>query len=194
MPIDVIGLNCSTGPDYMREPIRYLGEQSPLPVSCIPNAGLPLNVDGQAVYPLEPQPFAEALAEYVEKYHVNVVGGCCGTTPEHLKLLVERLHGRPNSAPAGLRSPPGLSALAVPMLQEPKPFLIGERLNAQGSRKFKQLLLAEDYDGIASLARQQVDSGAHGLDISVAVTERSDEAEQARKVVKTLAPVVRCPW
>ncbi len=71
LPIDVIGMNCSTGPEHMREPIRFLGEISPLPVSCIPNAGLPLNVDGQAVYPLEPQPFAEALAEFVEKHRVN---------------------------------------------------------------------------------------------------------------------------
>ena len=81
MPIDVIGLNCSTGPEHMREPIRILGEQSTLPVSCIPNAGLPLNVDGQAVYPLEPEPFAEALLEFVDKDHISVVGGCCGTTP-----------------------------------------------------------------------------------------------------------------
>ncbi|NTW38159.1 MAG: hypothetical protein HGB17_19110, partial [Syntrophobacteraceae bacterium] len=79
LPIDVIGMNCSTGPEHMREPLRFLGEQSSLPVSCIPNAGLPLNIDGRAVYPLEPQPFAEALVEYVEKYNVNIVGGCCGT-------------------------------------------------------------------------------------------------------------------
>ncbi len=95
MPIDVIGLNCSTGPEHMREPIRILGEQSTLPVSCIPNAGLPLNVDGQAVYPLEPEPFAEALLAFVEKNNISVVGGCCGTTPAHLKLLVEKLGSRP---------------------------------------------------------------------------------------------------
>jgi len=77
MPIAVLGLNCSTGPDYMREPIRYLGEHSPIPVSCIPNAGLPLNIDGQAVYPLEPEPFAQTLFEYAEKFGVRVVGGCC---------------------------------------------------------------------------------------------------------------------
>ena len=87
MPIDVIGLNCSTGPDFMREPIRFLGENSSLPVSCIPNAGLPLNVDGQAVYPLTPEPFAQALFEFAQKHGVRVVGGCCGTTPEHLKAL-----------------------------------------------------------------------------------------------------------
>ena len=85
MPIDVIGLNCSTGPDFMREPIRYLGENSHLPVSCIPNAGLPLNVDGQAVYPLEPEPFAQTLFEFAEKNGVRVLGGCCGTSPAHLQ-------------------------------------------------------------------------------------------------------------
>lgn len=85
--LDVIGLNCSTGPEHMREPIRYLGEYSRLPVSCIPNAGLPLNVDGEAVYPLEPDPFATDMEEFDRNHKVNVVGGCCGTTPEHIQLL-----------------------------------------------------------------------------------------------------------
>ncbi|MDH5606610.1 MAG: homocysteine S-methyltransferase family protein, partial [Anaerolineae bacterium] len=89
LPIDIIGLNCSTGPEHMRQPVRYLGEHTHLPVSAIPNAGLPLNVDGEAVYPLEPQPYAEAMTEFVTKHNVSVVGGCCGTTPQHLKLLVE---------------------------------------------------------------------------------------------------------
>jgi len=192
--VQVIGLNCSTGPDYMREPLRFLGEQSPLPVSCIPNAGLPLNVDGQAVYPLEPEPFAATLAEYVEKFGVGVVGGCCGTTPAHLKRLVEKVGGRPaprrpvHFAP---RLASGISAVA--MQQEPRPFLIGERLNAQGSLKFKQLLLAEDFESMLSLARQQVNSGAHGLDLSTAVTERPDEADLMRRLVKTLSSVVRAP-
>src|SRR5512143_3195591 len=117
--IAVIGLNCSTGPEHMREPIRILGEQSTLPVCCIPNAGLPLNVDGQAVYPLEPEPFAEALAEFVEKNHISVVGGCCGTTPAHLKLLVEKISGhahpeRPHHAEAKLAS----SMTAILMRQD----------------------------------------------------------------------------
>ena len=193
-PVDVIGLNCSTGPDYMREPIRFLGEQSLLPVSCIPNAGLPLNVDGQAVYPLEPEPFADTLAEYVENYHVSVVGGCCGTTPEHLKRLVEKVGGKLQT-PRPVLSVPRLasSVQAMPMLQEPKPFLIGERLNAQGSRQFKAFLMAEDMEGILGIANQQMANGAHGLDLSVAVTERGDEVEMMQKVVKTLAPVVRAP-
>lgn len=95
MGIDVIGLNCSTGPEHMREPIRILGETATLPVSCIPNAGLPLNVDGQAVYPLEPEPFANDLYEFVTKYNISIVGGCCGTTPAHLKVLVDKLNGHP---------------------------------------------------------------------------------------------------
>lgn len=194
LPIDVIGLNCSTGPDHMREPIRTLTTTSTLPISCIPNAGLPLNVDGQAVYPLEPEPFAETLVEFVEKYHVSVVGGCCGTSPAHLKRLVDRL-GRKPQAPRPILTAPRLASAtqAVAMLQEPRPFLIGERLNAQGSQKFKQLLLAEDFDGMVSLARQQVNGGAHGLDICVALTERADEANLIRRLVKPLSSLVRAP-
>ncbi len=194
LSIDVIGLNCSTGPEHMREPIQYLGAQSSIPVSCIPNAGLPLNVDGEAVYPLTPEEFASALGEFVEKYHINVVGGCCGTTPEHLKKLVERIHGRPNLPRPVLNIPLLASGIqAQPMLQEPRPFLIGERLNTQGSAKFKQIILDQNYDGILSIARQQVNSGAHGLDLCVALTERSDEAESMRRAVKVLAPVMRIP-
>jgi 5-methyltetrahydrofolate--homocysteine methyltransferase len=194
MPIDVIGLNCSTGPDYMREPIRQLGELSTLPISCIPNAGLPLNVDGQAVYPLTPEPFAQQLVEFVEKFGVSVVGGCCGTTPAHLKLLVEQL-GRQPHRPQITSATPRLSSAtqAMAMVQEPKPFLIGERLNTQGSQKFKKMILAEDYDGVVTLARQQVESGAHGLDICVALTERPDEDDLMRRVVKMLAPSIRVP-
>lgn len=194
LAIDVIGLNCSTGPEHMREPIRYLGEQTHLPVSCIPNAGLPLNIDGQAVYPLEPQPFADALTEFVEKNNISVVGGCCGTTPEHLRLLVKQVGGKPHPARPQDDVPQLASAIqAQSMQQEPRPFLIGERLNTQGSRKFKQLILDENYDSLLEIARDQVDSGAHGLDICVALTERADEAVTVRKVIKKLAPLVKVP-
>src|SRR5512133_1995745 len=153
MGIDVIGLNCSTGPEHMREPIRFLGENSTLPVSCIPNAGLPLNVDGQAVYPLEPEPFASALLEFVEKNNLSVVGGCCGTTPAHLKLLVQKLNAHPHPARPAHSDPKLASAMsAITMRQDPPPTLLGERCNAQGSRKFKRLLLEEDYDGILEIA------------------------------------------
>jgi 5-methyltetrahydrofolate--homocysteine methyltransferase len=194
MGIDVIGLNCSTGPEHMREPIRFLGENSTLPVSCIPNAGLPLNVDGQAVYPLEPEPFANDLYEFVTKHNISVVGGCCGTTPEHLKRLVEKLNQTPAPKRPDQSTPQLASAMsAIAMRQDPAPTLLGERCNAQGSRKFKRLLLEEDYDGILDVAREQVAGGAHALDISVAVTERADEGEQMRKVVKKLQMGVDVP-
>jgi 5-methyltetrahydrofolate--homocysteine methyltransferase len=194
MPIDVIGLNCSTGPEHMREPIRILGELATLPVSCIPNAGLPLNVDGQAVYPLEPEPFAEALLEFVDKNNISIVGGCCGTTPAHLKLLVDKLGSRPHPARPDqpvARLSSAISAIA--MQQDPPPLLIGERCNAQGSKKFKRLLLAEDYDSILEIAREQVNFGAHALDISTAVTERPDELDLMHKVVKKLEMSVEVP-
>jgi len=194
MGIDVIGLNCSTGPEHMREPIRILGENSTLPVSCIPNAGLPLNVDGQAVYPLEPEPFANDLYEFVTKHNISIVGGCCGTTPEHLKLLIEKLGTHPHPARPLHADPKLASAMsAIAMRQDPPPTLLGERCNAQGSRRFKKMLLEEDYDGILELAREQVDGGAHALDISCAVTERPDEAELMRKVVKKLEMGVDVP-
>ena len=194
MGIAVIGLNCSTGPEHMREPIRILGENSTLPVSCIPNAGLPLNVDGQAVYPLEPEPFANDLYEFVTKYNISVVGGCCGTTPAHLKLLVDKLNAHPHPD-RPLHSTPQLASAmsAISMRQDPPPTLLGERCNAQGSRKFKRLLLEEDYDGILEVAREQVEFGAHALDISCAVTERPDEVELMRKVVKKLEMGVDVP-
>jgi 5-methyltetrahydrofolate--homocysteine methyltransferase len=192
--IDVIGLNCSTGPEHMREPIRILGESAALPVSCIPNAGLPLNVDGQAVYPLEPQPFAQALIEFVDKHNISIVGGCCGTTPEHLRLLVDGINGRPRPPRPQQSEPRIASAMsAIAMRQDPPPTLLGERCNSQGSRKFKKMLLEEDYDGILELAREQVAGGAHALDISCAVTERPDEVDLMRNVVKKLELGVDVP-
>ncbi len=178
----------------MREPIRILGEQSTLPVSCIPNAGLPLNVDGQAVYPLEPEPFANDLYEFVIKHNISIVGGCCGTTPEHLKLLVDKLNAYPHPARPHHSDPKLASAMSATLMrQNPPPTLLGERCNAQGSRKFKKMLLEEDYDGILELARDQVNGGAHALDISCAVTERPDEVELMRKVVKKLEMGVDVP-
>jgi len=194
LPIDVIGLNCSTGPEHMREPIRYLGEHASLPVSCIPNAGLPLNVDGEAVYPLEPGPFVADMRDFVEKHNVSIVGGCCGTTPAHLKPLVEALHGRDHPqrpAPSPARLSSALQSIA--MRQEPPPLLIGERINTQGSRKAKQLILDEDFDSIVALGRKQIERGAHALDVCVALTERDDEAETMRKVVHKLSMSVEAP-
>ena len=196
LPVDVIGLNCSTGPEHMREPIRYLTENASRPISCIPNAGLPLNTGtGDAVYPLEPKPMAEMMAEMVKVNGVRIVGGCCGTRPEHLKEIVARVGELASSRVLRHEHVPRASSAmrAVDFDQDPKPLLIGERVNAQGSRKVKRLLLADDYEGIVDVAREQAESGAHVLDVCVAVTERSDEAEQMAKLVKLLSMSVESP-
>jgi len=196
MNVDVIGLNCSTGPEHMREPIRFMTEHASLPVSVIPNAGLPLNTGtGEAIYPLQPDPMAVMLREFVEQFGVRIVGGCCGTTPEHLASIVTAVRA---ATPATLRQH-GREALvssamrATTLRQEPAPLLVGERVNSQGSRKVKRLLLADDYEGILDVAREQQDSGAHVLDVCVALTERGDEAEQMSKVVKLLSMSVELP-
>jgi len=121
----------------MREPIRYLGENSRLPISCIPNAGLPLNIDGQAVYPLEPEPFADTLFEFASKNGVSVVGGCCGTTPDHLKLLVEKVASL-TPAQRAVNLPPRLSSAiqSQPMKQEPAPFFYRGKAEHTGQPRF----------------------------------------------------------
>ncbi len=200
LKVDVIGLNCSTGPEHMREPVRYLSEHATLPLSVIPNAGLPLNTGvGEAVYPLEPAPMADALSEFVKDFGVRVVGGCCGTTPAHLSAIVSAVREAetqraPNATRHAQHIPRVSSAMrAITLHQDPPPLLVGERVNAQGSRKVKRLLLADDYEGILEVARDQVDSGAHVLDVCVALTERADEAEQMSKVVKLLSMSVETP-
>jgi 5-methyltetrahydrofolate--homocysteine methyltransferase len=191
---DVIGLNCSTGPEHMRQPVRYLAEHARLPISIIPNAGIPHNEGGRAVYPLEPEALAEQLAEFVEKYGVSVVGGCCGTTPAHLEAVCRRLEGvRP--APRSPQHTPRVSSAirAFDLAQIPAPTMIGERVNAQGSRAVKRFLLEDDYDGVLEVARGQTEGGAHLLDVCVALTERQDEAAQMRTLVKLLSQGVEAP-
>src|SRR5881275_3284533 len=128
LKVDVIGLNCSTGPEDMRDAIRFLGEHSPLPVHCIPNAGLPLQGrNGETIFPEQPEPLANVLGEFVERYLVSIVGGCCGTTPKHIEAIAERVNGRaPASRPAA--RPPHLSSMmtATALVQDPRPTLVGE--------------------------------------------------------------------
>lgn len=193
--VDVIGLNCSTGPDHMRPAIQFLTANSRLPISCIPNAGLPLEVNGETVFPLEPEGFAKSLSEFVNDLGVSVVGGCCGTTPAHLKRLVDSLG---NNHPPKVREIPNVDLVssamrAMDLTQNPGPFIIGERVNSTGSRKVKKLLLANDYDGILQIAREQADSGSHALDVQVALTERGDEREQMQKLLKKLTMGVELP-
>src|ERR671925_494028 len=189
LDVDAIGLNCSTGPEDMRDAIRYLGEFSAVPVHCIPNAGLPLQgPNGETIFPEQPDPLANVLQEFVERHGVSIVGGCCGTTPDHIGAIVDRVGGRSAEARAE-RAPVVVSSMmtATPLVQEPRPTLVGERVNSQGSRKAKELLLADDYDGIVQVAEDQVQGGAHVLDICVALTERQDEDAQMREVVKRIA-------
>src|SRR3954464_10403394 len=189
LEIDGIGLNCSPGPEDMRDAIRFLGEASPLPVHCIPNAGLPFQgPDGETIFPEKPEPLAASLGEFVERFGVGIVGGCCGTTPEHIAAIRERIGGRvPGERPAP--GPPPLSSMMPPppLVQEPRPTLVGERVNSQGSRKAKELLLADDYDGLVQVAEDQVEGGAHVHDLCVALTERQDGDEQMRLVAKKVS-------
>ncbi len=199
---DVIGLNCSTGPEHMREPIRYLSSHTRIPISVIPNAGLPLNVNGNAVYPLEPEPMAQTMGTFVSELGVRVVGGCCGTTPEHIRWLSDTVRELQAAALAQHRAggyaaaeEPSVSSglRAVELHQDPRPLLAGERVNSLGSRKVKRLLLEDDYDSVLQVGREQVDSGAHILDVCVAMTERADETEQMVRLVKKLAMGVEAP-
>jgi 5-methyltetrahydrofolate--homocysteine methyltransferase len=193
LKVDVIGLNCSTGPQDMRDAIRFLGEYCPVPVACIPNAGLPLQgPDGETIFPEQPEPLAEALQEFVERYGVGIVGGCCGTTPDHIRAIAERVGSRKVEPRGGGRPnprAPHLSSMiaATPLVQEPRPTMVGERVNSQGSRKAKELLLADDYDGLVQIAEDQVTGGAHVLDLCVALTERVDEDEQMRLLAKRIS-------
>ena len=191
---DIIGVNCSTGPDYMSEPVRYLTTHLRQPVSCIPNAGLPTNVGGVACYQLEPEPMAADLARFVRELGVSIVGGCCGTTPAHMAAIISAVRSVERARPDVDETPRLAGSMrSIALQQEPPPLLIGERVNAQGSRAVKRLLLADDYDGVREVARVQVEGGAHSLDVCVALTERSDEAEQMRALVKALQMSIDAP-
>ncbi|MFI5265759.1 MAG: methionine synthase [Chloroflexota bacterium] len=195
LPCDVIGLNCSTGPEHMREPIRYLCQHSTKPVSCIPNAGLPVNDgSGEALYLLGPEPMAAELRSFVAEFGVNVIGGCCGTTPEHIRAFVAATRGLTPTRSVAAEEPRIASGVrAVSLWQEPRPLIVGERVNTQGSRKVKELLLADDYEAVVQIARGQADEGAHALDVCCALTERTDEAAQMRELVRRLSAAVEVP-
>jgi len=200
LPVDVVGLNCSTGPSQMRDSIRYLTEMSDKYVSVIPNAGLPImGPKGETIYPESPEELASELSEFVRDFGVNVVGGCCGTTPAHISALREAVDtlaraGCKGRAPTPKPKEYVASAMtAISLEQEPRPMLVGERINAQGSRRVKKMLLEDRYDDIALLAREQVEGGAHTLDICCALTERTDEDEQMSIVVRKLAQSVEAP-
>src|SRR5580658_8950641 len=198
--IDVIGLNCATGPDLMSEHLRYLAANSPIPISCEPNAGLPqLTADG-AYYPLTPAELADAHERFTTEFGLSLVGGCCGTTPEHVAMLVERL-GVTRDRPEGLapmpRSPrpePGVASLYghVPFRQDTAFLAIGERTNANGSRAFRDALLAEDFSGCVDIARSQTRDGAHLLDVCVDYVGRDGVADM-REIAGRFATAATLP-
>ena len=193
LPIDVIGLNCATGPDLMVEHVRHLGRHATRLVSVQPNAGLPQNVDGRAVYHLTPGELAKAQHRFASEFGVSLVGGCCGTTPAHITALAEAVKGLvPGPRPTTFA--PQLASLysPVPLDQDSGPLLVGERTNANGSLKFRELLLAEDWDGIAELAKEQQAEGAHVLDVCVAYVGR-DEVRDMSEALKKIVPAVSLP-
>ena len=194
LPIDVFGMNCSTGPQHMKDPIRYLGEFSRKFLSCIPNAGLPINEGNVARYPLQPEEMALQLRDFVIESGINIVGGCCGTTPDHIKAFVAHIDGlKPKDRSFKSEEQVSSAMTSFTLHQYPKPMIVGERVNSQGSRKAKEYLINDDYDSILLIGREQVESGAHVLDVCVAMNEREDESAQMEKVVKKLSLGVEAP-
>ncbi len=211
-PLLSLGLNCATGPTEMAEHVHWLGKHwnlgsptlrggSPRYVSVMPNAGLPVLVDGKTEYPLTPEPFAAAMRKYIEQDYVRIVGGCCGTTPEHIAALartvddVNRARATAKATATESGVPKAVTSLYAPVeyKQDNSFLIVGERMNASGSRKFKQLLEADDWDGIISLAREQVrHDGAHVLDLNVDYAGR-DNARDMAEIVKRVVRQVDAP-
>ena len=181
--IDVIGMNCATGPAEMSYHVRVLCTGSPKPVFVMPNAGLPENVGGHAHYKLTPEDFVKYLSHFVKDLGVSVVGGCCGTTKEHIRQLADAVGGLAPRA-RNIDFIPSASSLyqSVPLHIEPPPVLIGERTNANGSKQFRELLAKEDWEGIVAMGREAAKEGAHMVDVCAAYVGR-DEAKDMREII-----------
>ena len=191
--IDVLSINCATGPLEMVRHVAHLAEYWPRAVGVMPNAGLPENVDGKPFYRMTPAEFASYHRRFVTEYGVNVVGGCCGTRPEHLAEVVKEVGGL-LPPPREINKTPQVASLfsAVSLRQNPAPALIGERTNANGARQFRDLLEAEDFDGMTSMGREQARGGAHLVDLCVAFVGRNEVADM-QKLVPMFATQVNLP-
>jgi 5-methyltetrahydrofolate--homocysteine methyltransferase len=191
--VSLIGLNCATGPGEMSEHLRYLAGHAAIPISCMPNAGLPVLAADGAHYPLTPGQLADAHETFTAEFGLALVGGCCGTTPEHLAIVVDRLRGRP-LAPRRPRPEPGVASLYqhVPFRQDTSFLAIGERTNANGSKAFREALLAGRFDDCVEIARQQTRDGAHLLDVCVDYVGR-DGAADMTEVAGRLATAATLP-
>ena len=190
-PIFSLGLNCATGPKEMTSHIEHLSLTWPRHISCVPNAGLPVLVEGKAEFPLQPLPLAETVGNFVTRFGVDILGGCCGTTPEHIQLLgdTSRKLQRKRRDFSGWEA--GCSSLYSPTnyRQEQSFFIVGERMNASGSRKFKRLLGEQNLDEMIALAKQQVREGANCLDINVDATDRDNPKDMATIVQQVVRQV-----
>jgi 5-methyltetrahydrofolate--homocysteine methyltransferase len=192
-PIDVIGMNCGTGPKHMTDSFRYLCENSPLPVSVLPNAGLPEVKDGKQHYDETPETFAAQVEHFAKDFGANIVGGCCGTSPEHLRQVVERLGGlSPKVRDAKLAPSASSIYFQQPYTQDASFLIVGERVNASGSKKMRDLLDAEDWDGLVALAKSQEREGAHILDINVDFVGRDGVADM-HQLASRLTTSVKIP-
>ncbi len=168
---DVIGINCATGPKEMAEHLRYLSASSEIPISCLPNAGLPSVVDGKMHYDLTPEELAEYHKRYITEYGISVVGGCCGTTPEHLKAVIDAAENLEPKTRT-ISKDPALTSLysAVSLRQDLAYLAVGERTNANGSKRFREAMLSEDWDTCVEMAQEQLKDGAHVIDLCVDYT------------------------
>jgi 5-methyltetrahydrofolate--homocysteine methyltransferase len=191
--VDVIGMNCATGPREMSDHVRVLSSSSPKPIFVMPNAGLPENVGGKAHYHLSPEELVSYLSHFVKDLGVQIVGGCCGTTKEHIRQLVDAV-GNLSPRDRKLEFVPGASSLyqTAPFHIDPPPILIGERTNANGSKLFKDLLIKEDWEGMVAMGREQVNEQAHMLDVCVAYAGR-DEAADMRELIPRFNTQISIP-
>ena len=191
--IDMIGLNCATGPQEMSEHLRQLSQHSQIPVMVMPNAGLPILQGDGAYYPLTPEELATAHEQFIKEYGLALVGGCCGTTPEHLKAVVDRVGGRA-LAKRNIEIEPGVASLYqhVPLTQDNTYLAIGERTNANGSRAFRDAMLEENWDECVEIAKKQVRDGAHLLDVSVDYVGR-DGVKDMQEIVSRFASASTLP-
>ena len=191
---DVIGINCATGPAEMDEHLRHLSRHSPVPISCLPNAGLPSVVEGAMHYDLTPDQLADHLHRFVTELGVSVVGGCCGTTPAHLAAVVDRLAGV-EPAPRSPSLEPAAASIytSVPFAQDLSVLMVGERTNANGSKRFREAMLADDWDTTVAMAKDQVKEGAHVLDVCVDYTGQDGTADMEEVACRASPPSRACP-
>ena len=194
-PFNIIslGFNCGTGPEQVEKHVKTLSELWNKPISVHANAGLPQNRGGYTYYPMGPDEFATKQENFLNYDGVSFLGGCCGTTPQHIRALVDRVETKTPKPPRGSQQKALASLFQIaPLKQDPAPLLIGERSNATGSKAFRELLLAEDYEGTLSVAQQQVRAGAHVIDVSVGFAGR-DESKDMREVMSRYAQKIPLP-